>query len=477
MARANKVVCPHCGAAFKSVRGVPAGKAVQCPQCGKPFTAGPDAAADRPAGGVNADRLVIVLISGFLYLLGGGALAFYCVRLNARTAPPAAPAAAAEDLAPPTAPTPPPPAPPSSLSPEQQRKIDDAIVNGVWFLRGQQRDDGTWGEVVDEFGAGLSVGLTALPGLTLLECGVPATDPAVAKAADYVRNHAPQLSVTSNYDTYQVSLALLFLDRLGNYKDKELIQYLALRLVAGQRPDDGGWGYKCPPLDRKATAALLKELQDDNYSLDNWRRAAEAEGGPRDPGRSDNSNTQFAVLALWVAHRHDVPIERTMALVGDRFRQSQQTNPDGSWWYSPADNAPNASDWATMTCSGLLGLAVANGTAKDGPSADDKRRIERGLAMLGGEIDRPGDTRGMELYFLWSLERVAVLYDLKQIANKDWYAWGLGELLPAQQANGGWPAQRLCGNSAAVSTSFALLFLKQANLAKDLTKMQLLSGK
>ena len=65
----------------------------------------------------------------------------------------------------------------SALVAQQQRRIDDAVVNGVWFLRGQQHDDGTWGEEVPEFGGGLAVTLTALPGLTLLECGVPASDP------------------------------------------------------------------------------------------------------------------------------------------------------------------------------------------------------------------------------------------------------------------------------------------------------------
>ena len=28
-----------------------------------------------------------------------------------------------------------------------------------------------------------------------------------------------------------------------------------------------------------------------------------------------------------------------------------------------------------------------------------------------------------EMYFLWSVERVAMLYDLKTIGGRDWYAW------------------------------------------------------
>ena len=83
-----------------------------------------------------------------------------------------------------------------------------------------------------------------------------------------------------------------------------------------------------------------------------------------------------------------------------------------------------------------------------------------------------------DLYFVWSVERVAVIYNLKTIEDWDWYDWGSQMLLDNQDAtkgcwqNGGYP-----GTSPAIDTCFALLFLKQANLAKDLTsKLQLLAG-
>src|SRR5207253_1493547 len=44
---------------------------------------------------------------------------------------------------------------------------------------------------------------------------------------------------------------------------------------------------------------------------------------------TDNSNTQFALLGVWAAGRHGVPMERTLALLVKRFRKSQ--NEDGSW--------------------------------------------------------------------------------------------------------------------------------------------------
>ncbi len=54
------------------------------------------------------------------------------------------------------------------------------------------------------------------PGLTLLECGVPADDEHVRKAADFVRNTAP-----GQTKTYEIALTILFLDRLGDPKDEE----------------------------------------------------------------------------------------------------------------------------------------------------------------------------------------------------------------------------------------------------------------
>jgi hypothetical protein len=73
--------------------------------------------------------------------------------------------------------------------------------------------------------------------------------------------------------------------------------------------------------------------------------------------------------------------------------------------------------------------------------------------------------RGDEFYFLWALERVAVAYGLKTIGNRDWYAWGAEVLLARQQRGGVWEGQY--GES--VDTCFALLFLRRANLSRDLS--------
>jgi hypothetical protein len=73
---------------------------------------------------------------------------------------------------------------------------------------------------------------------------------------------------------------------------------------------------------------------------------------------------------------------------------------------------------------------------------------------------------GRFYYFLWSLERAAVAYGLDKIGGKDWYAWGAEFLLKDQEKDGSW--QGVHGEYGA-DTCFALLFLRRADLAKDLS--------
>lgn len=78
----------------------------------------------------------------------------------------------------------------------------------------------------------------------------------------------------------------------------------------------------------------------------------------------------------------------------------------------------------------------------------------------------------LDIYVLWTVERVAVLYDRRRIGNLDWYVHGVRLLLPLQdKEDGSWsPAKMRALDEPSVSTSFALLFLKRSNLARDLTE-------
>ena len=484
------------------------------------------------------------------------------------------------ELPPPAAPPPPANTP---LTPEQKR-INGAIDRGVKFMKTTQYNSGRW-DVGNH-----PVGYAALPGLTLLECGVPAADPAVQRAAKFVRGHAPTLTAT-----YELSLAILFLDRLGDSRDRALIQTLAIRLIAGQNAA-GGWTYDCPALSRADHQHLLGFLrrQQTHTLMDPLHTAADslnplgkdvatalqdplrtpapgplpnpiqkptnpqsvtpsepevaapgnlvqppdnnapaaadkkkktptpstksdslpahlkglavvrmkdeaakrrgARVNPKTKGilggaSGDNSNTQFAMLALWVARRHGVPMERTLALVDQRFQTSQ--NGDGGWGYHI--DGPAAFTKPSMTCVGLLGLAIGHGFAqetaaglKSPKEAAPPRRgeqdpaIQRGLQRLGEYLDAPQRIRlaggQIDLYTLWSIERVGVLYDLKTIGTKDWYAWSARLLVANQNADGSWWGRGYHGSSPTIDTCLALLILKRTNLVQDLSESLRLLG-
>ena len=189
---------------------------------------------------------------------------------------------------------------------------------------------------------------------------------------------------------------------------------------------------------------------------------------------TDNSNTQFAILALWVAQRHDVPMERTLRLVTSRFQTSQ--NGDGSWNYRYAFGG-GLPEGPAMDCVGLLGLAVGHGIAAGGRGAVNAApdpAILSGFAALSRHVGLPaGKTHDLppeNLYKLWSIERVSVLYGLPTIADKDWYRWGAEILVANQAREGNWPNDGgYPGWTPMANTCLALLFLRKANLVSDLT--------
>jgi hypothetical protein len=483
----RKHTCPDCHIVFHAPQ---TGGPVRCPVCNPPLPP-----AQPPAPAAPRRRLRRLVAAGALVLLGVGttlalpqwidlgrapALAPDGTAPEGATpepqeiaqAPPAAdaemPAPAQTEPAPegdspseksappaplprevplptPPAPPQPPPQPPRLPAPTNptvagptQAEVDRAIERGVAFLRKHMEK------------VSLPVRYEGLVGLTLLECGVPAKDPLVQKIAASLRGQVHELN-----GTYEMSLSILFFDRLGGSADSGRIQALAEALAAGQR-EDGGWGYRCP-------------------------RARAAGGPPRHPVavRSDHSNTQFAVLALWVAGRHGSNTRAPLARAFRHYRETQQ--PDGGWSYRP-DVPPST---LANTCSGLIALAAGHGiNAKVGrearplvgPRAENHPAVAGALACLahfsfpaldrsGGPTEWVGLESSYDLYALWAVERMATLYDLKAIDGREWYPGFAHLLVGAQQADGRWHATR----AAPVDTCFALLILRRGNLLPDLT--------
>src|SRR5262249_46044245 len=147
--------------------------------------------------------------------------------------------------------------------------------------------------------------------------------------------------------TYELSLTIMFLDRLGDPFDRPIIQLLGIRLVAGQCKN-GGWTYDCgnklTPQDRaRIQATLLKEAQQAanqppailnakiHPTVARWAKTLTPLTAPEAVNwhDGDNSNTQFATLALWIARKHGVACDKAIAALDKRYRTSQEA--DGGW--------------------------------------------------------------------------------------------------------------------------------------------------
>ena len=213
-----------------------------------------------------------------------------------------------------------------AVSRAAESAVEAAIKRGALYIQRQQLQDGCWQ------GRGHRLGETALAGLALLAAGQLRDSPAVAAAARTVR----QLSL-GNRETYDVSLAVMFLDLAGDRKDSEMIRKLGETLAAGQAAD-GCW----------------------TYSL-----AGSA-------GNGDNSNAQFAVLACWICRRHGAAMDDTI-LRADRYFRSTVNQADGGWGYTPGSHST-----PTMTCAGLVALAAERGMS-----------LERKQALPAGKRNAP----------------------------------------------------------------------------------------
>ncbi len=306
-------------------------------------------------------------------------------------------------------------------------EIQRAVEKARDFLVRQQKGDGWWEAM---HSADKRVGATGLVLLALGNAGLDAQDLAVRRGLAWLRTQEPA-------DTYAVSLQTLALAMLSPEADLAILERNAKWLEDGQvkgGPGAGSWSYRQSP----------------------------------NGGTGDNSNTQFALLALHEAARAGVRVEE------DTWRRSQQywvscANADGSWGYSgrsPGTGSMTcagiASIWITTEQIGLPDAQAANESVSCCGGGRSPDVLERGLGWLGRKFavtQNPGTGSDTWLYYyLYGLERVGRFTARRYIGEHDWYREGARMFVDAQdRLSGQFVARRI--EDATVATSFALLFL------------------
>ena len=306
-------------------------------------------------------------------------------------------------------------------------KIGTVIERAADWLIRQQNPDGTWQAAMrtDE----TVVGATSLVVLALANAGVPADDPAMQKALDWIRRQEPK-------DTYSVSL-----------------QTQALAMVSPQTD--------LPILERNVR--WLENAQTaDGQAAGAWSYGASRGGG-------DNSNSQFAILGLHEAERAGVRVSPMVWKLAERYWTSCQKG-NGSWGYT----AGGGNGTGSMTCAGIASVWItaehterpdaglmAGGVSCCGGGSSPKP-LEQGLRWLARNFSvTENPSTGSQtwlFYYLYGLERVGRFTARRFIGTHDWYLEGAEMFVKAQdQLSGNFRNRGV--EDPVVATSFALLFL------------------
>ncbi len=310
-------------------------------------------------------------------------------------------------------------------------KVSAAIERCVSFFVNAQKKDGQRGGSwagAETYGTGQ----TCLVTLALLSAGKTAKSPEVSRALTYIRaNKNPS-------KTYEASLQVMVLAAAEPARDMKQIKDVTEWLVKVQS-SDGGWSY-----------------------------------GDIGGGGGDESNTQFAVLALWEASKLGINVkveikgekDKTLIDAMQKCEQYWLSNKTGSAW-GYRNNGPTGS----MACAGIASMVILQeatagvdasvgnngiqccGGLKAGSHVDDA------MKWLASNIafNHNPHGQGYTHYYLYALERVGRLTGQRFIGAKDWYREGAEFLLETQLTGGSFRD----GIDEVSSTAMALLFLSK----------------
>ncbi|MBI3861610.1 MAG: terpene cyclase/mutase family protein, partial [Planctomycetia bacterium] len=325
----------------------------------------------------------------------------------------------------------------AQVAPATDDQIQRAIQKAVGRLRGTLPS--------------LHGGESAVVAMALIKSGLPPETPEIKAAIDLILERTPTEGyVPGAHYVYEAGVSLMVLANADPVKYKRQIETIAQFLISVQRTC-GAWYYF-------------------------------SQG---DGNAGDTSITQYAVLGLWEASRAGVPVPKKVwdKVAGWHIR-TQQT--DGAFTYHPLENITGAFGQPgshTMTVAGTASLLVARmhlypdardieevktrrrrrgkkygllepavpaaeNAARDTVQADIGYRPTTRLASIDKAVNSGRDwlaarftiqpKGNWDLYYLYGLERLMALANLKELGGHDWYAEGAAQLCRVQDPGGAW---------------------------------------
>jgi len=340
----------------------------------------------------------------------------------------------------------------------RQAQADDAAsleavrTKAVRFLKLTQSSDGTWTTANVP-------GITALCVTSLLQSGVSADDPSVARGLKFLKSlvrddggiYHPQTQ-HRNYETSISVLALSAANKDGKYDNiirnaEKFLRGLQWDEDEEQKPEDPGYG-----------GAGYGKHQ-----------------------RPDLSNTQFLLEALKTAgvKADDPAMQKALTFVSrcQNLETEHNNTPfaakidDGGFYYTPAAGGTSQAgvdangglrSYASMTYAGLKSMIYA-GVKKDDP------RVKAALTWITKHYslrDNPGMGKQGLYYYYHTFAKTLSVLDLDELKDADgkshnWRAELVATLAKQQKTNGSWinEADRWYEGDPNLVTAYGLLAL------------------
>ncbi|MCA9005618.1 MAG: terpene cyclase/mutase family protein [Planctomycetaceae bacterium] len=347
----------------------------------------------------------------------------------------------------------------SPLSAARQQELKKIQTQGINFLKNSQLEDGLWTtETVP--------GISALVTTALLESGVPASDPVVAKALKrlegYIQKDGGVYYEKSNHRNYETCISIMAFHAANK---------------------DGRYDSTI-----KNAEKFLRGLQWDEGEGIESSDTAYGGAGYGGHSRPDLSNTQYLIEALRKAgaKSDDPAIQKALVFVSrtQNLESEYNTTPfaskvdDGGFYYTPAAGGTSQAgqtpdgglrSYGSMTYAGLKSMIYA------GVNEDDKR-VKAANEWIRRHYTLK-ENPGMELmglfYYFHTFAKALDAMKVDQFKDAEgtqhnWRAELIEQLASLQQENGSWSnkQKRWYESDPNLATAYALLALSYCQPAK-----------
>jgi hypothetical protein len=343
-------------------------------------------------------------------------------------------------------------APPGGEVVEKPKTLEDAVRNGMAYLRAKT---GVFAKETKN---------DELLLWTYYQGGVPESDPEFQTALKAILEKKLE-------KTYNVSLQAMLLEDLDRVKHQKRLAQCAQFLLDNQCAN-GQWSYGDPSI--FVEAVVVPPPLAKGKGLRKVPLTKKREG----PATGDNSNTMYALLGMRACNDAGIVLPATSVELAAKWWRETQTRSPGikapavgpeGWCYGRHDHKA----YGSMTAGGVGSLAICDYIL--GRDWKKDREVACGMEWLAKNFSvayNPGpyehanfeeNSQHQYYYYLYALERAAILTGTEQIGPHFWFAKGSQALIDAQRPDGSWKAAM--GGSELTDTCFAVLTLRKATRA------------